>query len=512
MSNARRLLINTALLTATSFVMRTVSVSFNVYLTNIIGAEGIGLFQLVSTVYTMAITFSVAGIRLASMRLVADSLALGRQNQRQIMKSCLFYAFFCGTVVGAILTGGVQLIAKEWIESESAISSLKILSISLPFVSMSAALNGYFTSESKIMRYTSVQLAEQLFKIGITVFFLQQVTHSTSEEYCRAIVTGISLAEIFSLCCSYGIYRFSSSNEKLKTSAPIWKNILRIALPDAVGSEMRSVLTTIEHMLIPKGLRKAGGSVNSALATYGVIHGMSLPIILYPSVLITSLSGLLVPEISSHYVSGQHRRIQYIIKRVMHIALVFSIGSAGVMFFNSEKLSLAFYNSNECGFYIKILAPLIIVMYMDSSVDGMLKGLDQQLSYMKYNIIDAGSCVALVYFLVPIMGVKGYILVIYLSELINFALSFRRLSVVSEVEINLLRSIIIPLMSIVSACIFGDFAGEILSLNFSYKAEAIFFVLIEVVFYLAFLRIFGSIDKEETQWLRRMFFRKNFTN
>ena len=489
--------------------MRTVSVSFNVYLTNVIGAEGIGLFQLVSTVYAMAITFSVAGIRLASMRLVADSHALGRRNQRQIMGKCLFYALLCGVAVGLILAGSARVIAKEWIESDSTVSSLKILSFSLPFVSMSAALNGYFTSESKIMRYTSVQLAEQLFKIAITVILIGHVEKSSPEDFCRAIVMGISLAETFSLCCSYTVFLFTSRKEKDKETGRIWKNIFRIALPDAVGSEMRSVLTTVEHMLIPKGLKKAGGSVNNAIATYGIVHGMSLPVILYPSVLISSLSGLLVPEISSHYVSGQHRRIHYIIRRVLHIALIFSIGAAGVMFFNAERLSFAFYNSDECSFYIKILAPLIIVMYMDTSVDGMLKGLDQQISYMKYNIIDAGSCVVMVYFLVPVMGVKGYILVIYLSELINFVLSFRRLSIVSEIEINLFRSIATPLLSIVSACICGSLVGELFSFKLSHKGSALFFVLLEAVIYALLLRAFKAIDEEETQWVKRMFLKKN---
>ena len=70
MTNAKKLLTNTLLLTATAFLMRTVSVSFNVYLTNKIGADGIGLFQLISTVYAMAITFSVAGIRLADRKSV----------------------------------------------------------------------------------------------------------------------------------------------------------------------------------------------------------------------------------------------------------------------------------------------------------------------------------------------------------------------------------------------------------------------------------------------------------
>lgn len=509
MNNAKRLLTNTIMLTATSFLMRTVSVSFNVYLTNIIGAAGIGLFQLISTVYAMAITFSVAGIRLASMRLVADSLALGRLNQRQIMKRCLFYGFFCGAIIGIILSGCADFIATKWIESDSAISSLRILSISLPFVSMSAALNGYFTSEGKIMRYTAVQLFEQIFKILITIFFINSITQKTPEQYCCSIVMGITLAEMFSLSCSYLMYCCTSRKEKEKKNTGIWKNLFRIALPDAVGSEMRSVLTTVEHMLIPKGLKKAGGSPDSAIATYGIVHGMSLPIILYPSALITSISGLLVPEISSHYVSGQNKRIHYIIRRVLHLTLLFAIGTAGIMYFDAEKLSLAFYGNTDCGFYIKILAPLVIVMYMDTSVDGMLKGLDQQMSYMKYNIIDATSCVIFVYFLVPVMGVKGYIFVIYLSELINFVLSFRRLSVVSEVTIELFKDLVIPLLSIIASCLCGEFIGEIFSLNIGFKGKAIFDIIIEVTIYISVLRLFKAIDKEEMQWIKRLVCKKN---
>ena len=91
MTNAKKLLTNTLLLTAAAFLMKTVAVSFNVYLTNKIGADGIGLFQLITAVYGMSITFSVAGIRLAAMRIVADNIALGKYNDRQIMRRCLVY-------------------------------------------------------------------------------------------------------------------------------------------------------------------------------------------------------------------------------------------------------------------------------------------------------------------------------------------------------------------------------------------------------------------------------------
>lgn len=502
MSNAKRILLNTVVLTASSFLMRTVSISFNVYLTNIIGAEGIGLFQLIAAVYATAVTFSVAGIKLASTRLVADSLALGRKNQQQIMKRCLFYSFSCGSCIGMIILTAAQAIAANWIGNEAAASSLRILSLSLPFVSMSAALNGYFTSESKILRYSFVQFAEQVFKIIITVYFIKSISINNREDYCNAIVTGISLAELFSLCCSYLIYRLTSAKEKDVFNKNIFQNLIRVALPDAIGSSMRSLLTTIEHILIPKGLKKSGGSFDSAIATYGIVHGMTLPIILYPSVMISSLSGLLVPEISSHFVSGQKKRIHYIIRRVLHLVLMFSIGTAGILFFNADLLSQAFYENNDCGFYIKILAPLVVVMYMDTAVDGMLKGLDQQMSYMKYNIIDAGSCVAMVCFLVPIMGVKGYILVIYLSEIINFVLSFRRLSIVSEVTVNFFRDLFIPLLSIISSCLAVKIIKIFFIYEISFKAETVILIGFEALIYILHLRLFKAIDKEETKWIR----------
>lgn len=508
MNNARRLLYNTILLTASAFIMRTVLVSFNVYLSNKIGAEGMGLFQLISAVYGMAITFSVAGIRLASMRLVADNLALGFNNQRQIMKRALAYAFFCGCFIGVLLFSFSGIISEKWIGNIAAKKSLELLSVSLPFVAASAALNGYFTSESKILRYTFVQLSEQIVKIAITVLCLKSAQKNL-ESSCTAVVFGISMGEIFSLSCSYTLYLFSSRKETENKTKGLFKGLMRIALPDALGSEMRSILTTTEHILIPRGLKKSGISAETAIATYGIIHGMSLPIVLYPSALLSSLSGLLVPEISSHYISGNKKRIDYMIHRVLHLTLLFSIGVAGILYFTADNLSEIFYSDKSAGFYIRVIAPLVPVMYCDMSVDGMLKGLDQQIQYMKYNIIDAFSCVVLVYFLVPVMSVKGYVFVIFFSEILNFFLSFRRLTIVADVEINLFRDIFIPVSSIFISCASIKFLLSIFSFNLGTKSLSAYIILISTILYIFMLRCFRAIDSEEIQWIKRLFYKKN---
>lgn len=504
MTNAKRLLTNTLLLTGASFLMKTVAVGFNVYLTNKIGADGIGLFQLIAAVYGMAITFSVAGIRLAAMRLVAENIALGKYNDRQIMRRCLVYSFVCGTVIAALLAGFSELIGSSWIGDTRSIPSLKVLGLSLPFVAMSAALNGYFTSVKKIVRYTAVQLAEQIFKIIITVFLLKSVVSHGAEASCTAIVFGISSAELFSLACSYTLYRLSVCKPRAtEKGTEIWKKIFRISVPDTVGSSMRSILMTVEHLLIPAGFRKSGSDPQAALATYGVIHGMSLPLVLYPSALLSSLSGLLVPEISALYISGNRPRINYMTARVLRLTLIFSIGTAGIMYFNAKKLSLAVYGNDSAFFYIQILSPLIPVMYCDMSVDGILKGLDQQVSYMRYNIIDASICVILVYLLVPIFSVKGYIIVVFFSETVNFTLSFRRLTKVSDVAVSFFKDIFTPILCVIGANLLKSliFTSVVIS---GAKLAASVEIVTASVLYIVMIILFCSVDREELRWFKSL--------
>lgn len=333
---------------------------------------------------------------------------------------------------------------------------------------------------------------------------LKSVLNHGLEASCTAIVFGISAAEFFSLCCSYTLYRFSVCKPKeTEKGTDIWKRIFRISIPDTVGSEMRSILMTVEHLLIPVGFRKSGADPQAALATYGVVHGMSLPLVLYPSALLSSLSGLLVPEISALHISGNRPRINYMISRVLHLTLIFSVGTAGIMYFNAKRLSIAVYGNDSSFFFIQILSPLIPIMYCDMSVDGMLKGLDQQVSYMRYNIIDASICVVLVYILVPVFSVKGYIIVVFVSETVNFLLSFRRLTKVSDVNISFFKDIFIPLFCVIGANLIKNMIFTPIDIVGA-KLSASLEIITAALLYVGMIVLFHSIDKEELSWLKSL--------
>ena len=452
MRNAKLLVFNTLVLTITGFIMRTISVSFNVYLTNRIGAEGIGLFQLIMTVYALAVTFAGAGVKLGATRLVSDSLSTGSSDTGKIVKMCIKYSLCAGFSVCFVLFIFAGVIGEKWIGDLNSVTSLKILSFSLPPISVSAALNGYFTAKKTVAKYSSVQLAEQIFKIMLTVALLGIYGNIGTEYASAAICTGITAAEIFSAFVSYIMFVKDRKPSPAKRKSNNLSKLLHIAVPDAVGASFRAVLLTVEHLLIPKGFTKAGENSKDSMAIYGTIHGMTLPLVLYPSAVLSALSSLLIGELSRCVILNDKNKIGFISSTAIKFTLIFSIGISGFMMFFSQTLSIAVYGDTSSAFYIKIISFLIPVMYTDMITDGLLKGLDQQKASMRYNIFDSGICVILVYILLPVFAVKGYIFILFLSEIINFALSINRLIKYAKVEINLMNEIIKPLICAVISC------------------------------------------------------------
>ena len=161
MLSAKKLLFTTVLLTLTSFLMKTVAVWFNVYLTGLVGTVGMGIFQLVLTVYALAKTLAYGGMNLAATRLCIDDF----EHTRHSMKRLLFTSLLLGLFSATLLYFLSDFLSAKWILSEKAAPSLRILSFSLPFVALSAALNGYMTAARKMTRYSLIQLTEQIAKI-----------------------------------------------------------------------------------------------------------------------------------------------------------------------------------------------------------------------------------------------------------------------------------------------------------------------------------------------------------
>ncbi|MBR6504337.1 MAG: polysaccharide biosynthesis C-terminal domain-containing protein [Clostridia bacterium] len=148
-----------------------------------------------------------------------------------------------------------------------------------------------------------------------------------------------------------------------------------------------------------------------------------MPIIMFAGVFITSFSELLIPEFSRYYAKNDFKRAKSITKFLLIFTIILCTFITVILFLFSEKLGIAFYNNLEVGFYIKILSPIFILMFVDNVIDSILKGLNKQVPIMWVNIIDLFSSIILIYVFVPKLGVLGYIISLYFSEIINLVLS-----------------------------------------------------------------------------------------
>lgn len=293
MKTKKLILVNGIILTFTSLILRTIGISFSIYISNKIGSTAVGIFELLMSVYSFFVTFALSGINLACVRIVTDDLAYEKINNIKFtVKKCLLYSCSFGVTSSFILCLFAPFLSRVVLHSQVSNVVFYVISISLPFVSMSSSLNGYFLAVRKANKNAIIQVLEQIIKIAIILFLFNKLLPKNVDFAIRFLVIGTSISEIISFLTLYFLYKIDQN--KLRTfryeDTNLSQKILRISIPVAVTSYIRSFLSSIKQILIPLSLQNAGLSNYEALSFYGTINGMVFPVILFPNILITAFS------------------------------------------------------------------------------------------------------------------------------------------------------------------------------------------------------------------------------
>lgn len=154
---------------------------------------------------------------------------------------------------------------------------------------------------------------------------------------------------------------------------------------------------------------------------------MALPIIMFPDILVKSFASLLIPEFSRYHAKNDLKRTKQITSLLLTLIILSSLGLTIIIYIFSDSLGRILYKTTSAGYYIKILSPLATFIYVDTVVDSILRGLDAQIGVMVINILDLLISTSFIYFVVPKLGTLGYIISIYISEVLNFTMSLLQL-------------------------------------------------------------------------------------
>lgn len=415
---------NTVILAATGLLLRSVGVFFRVWIADTIGSEGMGLYQLIFSVYMLAATFASSGVCTAVTRLVADEESNGRRAVSCIMRKAVTVTVAAAVISTFIIYFFARPIAIYLLKDERAILSLKILSLSLPFMGLSSCARGYFIARRKTIQPSLVQLLEQTVRIATVVVCISLTASKGLEYTAAAVLLGDVVAETVSFAVNWLLYLQDRRQlEKGHSVSGVFKKIMHIALPITGSSYISSVLHTAENLLVPQRLTAFHGTKARGLELFGAIRGMALPILFFPASFLTSLSTLLIPEVSSAAAAGNVRKVRETVSYSVETTLILSTFAACVFMFNAADIGNAVYGDSDVGQIIRVLSPIVPFMYLESVTAGLLKGLDCQMNMFRYNTIDSLIRIAAVFFLLPMFGIKGYLGIMAVSNCFTSSLS-----------------------------------------------------------------------------------------
>lgn len=422
MKNA--ILKGTILLTVTGLITRILGFYYRICLADALGAEYLGIYQLIFPVYGICYTLYASGIQTAVSKLVAEENSRGNVTLTScLMRRSMLLSFGISLVLSVLVYFGAEPCARYFLMESRATDSLRILSLVFPFCAITACINGYYIGCKKTAVPAFTQLLEQVIRIGFVLYLVTLPSFSNEESRCLAAVIGLVLGEVASNlfnCIAYRMHR----TKLLRHASPcdttgLMKRLLLLSMPLSLNRLVINILHSVEAVFIPGMLRLSGLTNSDALSLYGILNGMAIPFILFPSAIPNALSVLLLPAVSENLDEKNRPRLQQCVGNAVKYSVVIGLFSTAIFFFFGRDIGEAIYHNTLAGEYIRVLSPLCPLLYLSTTLCSVINGIGKP--HLSFFTTVSGLLVrlAILVCFVPKTGIYGVLIGLLVSQLIS---------------------------------------------------------------------------------------------
>ena len=239
--------------------MRFIGLAFNVYLSNKLGAETIGVFTLVMSVYLFFVTVGTSGLSMATTCIVSEELEKNDKKRAfQSLKTTMVLSLLLGISSAFLIIIFSNFIISVCLHNLVSKKILVYIAVGLPFISVSSCINGYFSAVRKVYKTAFIQCFELIFKIIVTIILLPQSISKGVENICIALILGDVASEIASFTLTYFCYLYEKKKYYcFESNYGNLKKISKLSVPIALTSYIRSGLSTLKQLIIPSRLEKS---------------------------------------------------------------------------------------------------------------------------------------------------------------------------------------------------------------------------------------------------------------
>lgn len=413
----------TLILTVAGVLTRIIGFFYRIFLSRLIGAEGLGIYQLISPITALGFAVTAAGIQTSISKFV--STEIGRKNPAGA-KAYLFIGLVISLVlslfVGIFIFHHADFLANSWLGEKRCAPLLKILSFSFAPSCIHACINGYYYGIKKTAVPSLCQLAEQLARVG-SVYLMYQICLAEGKPFSLSMtVWGLVIGEIASTLVSLSCFTslISKSEKKKRLSLPLssyTKNLLTMAVPLTANRIVLNLFAAFENVMIPNRLKLFGYTNSEALSVYGILTGMAMSVVMFPSVISNSVSVLLLPTISEAEASGNLGMIRRTIRKTVEICLFLGFICTAGFFFTGNWLGNLLFQNALAGTFIVTLGWICPFLYLSSTLTSILHGLGYPSITFFLNLMGCGIRILFVLFALPVYGIKSYLIGMLSSQI-----------------------------------------------------------------------------------------------
>ena len=418
------LLIGTATLVLTGLITRFLGFYYRIFLSSQIGAEGIGLYQMIFPIYILCMSLSSSGIQLGICRQVSKDEATDKSSLITGLTISLPISLLCSLFLYIFS----DFLSTSFLNEPRCQPLLHILSLCLPIATIHNCINGYFLGKQNALIPGITQLIEQIGRIGVVfIIFTSFSAHipNTANSLALIAVLGLLASEIIATLFSIVAFLSTSSIhlKKIKSYFHIdlrkkAKELTLLSIPISLTNISLSLVHSLEATAIPLFLGKYGLNTSEAISTYGILTAMAMPFILFPTTITCAAAKMLLPLVSKEKSKGNLTKISTLTSNTLKYCTIFGFACTLFFILTGQFIGTYFFNSKEAGDFIIILAWLCPFIFISSTLGSILNGLGLTKATFYHNLFAALLRLSFIIVLIPFIGIKGYLWGILASELL----------------------------------------------------------------------------------------------
>lgn len=426
----RAFLAGTLLLTGTGFLCRILGFFYRIYLSRTIGAEGLGIYNMIHPIFGICFALCAGSMQTALSQYIASHTNRGRHIFRTGMIISLTLSF----ILAMLVANGSEWLAANILMEPRCARYLPLMAYSIPFVALHACINGYYYGIQKTRVPAFSQVVEQVIRMAavylVADIWLEMGRPITVQLAVIGHLIGEIGAALFTFCClclippqpghikddTKAVAQNLSPSYVKRYGNAIGIPLMSLALPLMGNRLVLNVLASAEAIWIPSRLQMSGLSSSEALSAYGVLTGMSLSFVLFPSAITNSLAVLLLPSVAKDQAEGKQDSIAASISMALRYSLYMGILCVGIFILFGNSLGTSVFHDYSAGYYIQVLAWLCPFLYLATTLGSILNGLGKTKTTFIHNVSAMLIRICFVLFVIPRYGILAYLWGLLASE------------------------------------------------------------------------------------------------